>query len=231
MDTPTWIEAHCEANGGGWAHPVKLTRGHPALESELRCFACEDRILVGDVVISQPFLSGEDARWILHHRACLLNSIGTISDCGEPDLPADSAGLVADAVEACVDIGLYASAEVIAKIAYHHRFLRDPKNLTLALKRLGRRVGVEGSFLSFEPVVAASHAWVLMALTPPRTAKRSAYGLPLYEKLVKHFFWALPAGDDATHVEGLTLEMELRDVLVRCLAATESAPTGEPKKT
>lgn len=208
MDTPAWIAEHCAAHDGGWAIPVQLVSGHPGLEGAPRCLECEDRIVAGDVVIPQPF---NFERWTLIHRACLLNNFGT-STWGPPELPKDSAGLIADAVMGCVAIGLDADRETVAKLAHLYRFLQDPTSFRIAVARLGRRVGLAGTNW-FDKAPGNPDGWWLHSNEGPpfvRLFTSSTDGI----------------SDLYVHVPDLRSGLEPHQALALCLAATE--PKAEP---
>lgn len=75
MNTPDWIAALMEANGGGWFHPLQLSAEHPLVAEGWKCFTCEGGFAAYDVGAVMPFHGGSDHggdRWIASHRECLV---------------------------------------------------------------------------------------------------------------------------------------------------------------
>lgn len=68
LKTPSWIQEHLAGHGGGWFYPITVTRGHPAAGSD--CGACDENIIVGDVVFIMPFHGEQKSRWLVQHRLC-----------------------------------------------------------------------------------------------------------------------------------------------------------------
>ena len=75
MNTPDWIQAIMDANGGGWLHPLTLSVEHPLVAEGWACLNCEGVFAAYDIGMVMPFHGGPDAgddRWVAAHRECLV---------------------------------------------------------------------------------------------------------------------------------------------------------------
>ena len=76
--TPVWIKEHCIQHGGGWFHPIHLTREHPLVVEEWKCFSCGEVFYEGQTAAPMPFSCGPEeggSRWIADHRECSVGNL------------------------------------------------------------------------------------------------------------------------------------------------------------